>query len=165
VQQLSQVKKQLDEETQHLTNSYAQLRSAQSKFRDCIASIVAGVADSVADKPLLVPLTSSLYVPGTLASTDTVLVDVGTGFYVEKTTEQARKFYEAKTQELGRNVKDLEAIVNGKNQNLSMIEEGMLCFGLSRLYAHPIADTPLPVLRQKLLAQNQAPASSASASS
>lgn len=30
------------------------------------------------------PLTTSLYVPGKLASTQTVLVDVGTGFYVEK---------------------------------------------------------------------------------
>ena len=34
--------------------------------------------------PILVPLTTSLYVPGTLASKDTVIVDVGTGFYVEK---------------------------------------------------------------------------------
>ncbi len=34
--------------------------------------------------PILVPLTPSLYVPGKLASTDTVLVDIGTGFYVEK---------------------------------------------------------------------------------
>lgn len=44
-----------------------------------------GVIDSVGiDKPILVPLTSSLYVPGTLADTDNVIVDVGTGFYVEK---------------------------------------------------------------------------------
>ena len=35
-------------------------------------------------KPILVPLTASLYVPGTLADTDNVIVDVGTGFYVEK---------------------------------------------------------------------------------
>ena len=35
-------------------------------------------------KDILVPLTTSLYVPGKLASTDTVLVDVGTGFYIEK---------------------------------------------------------------------------------
>ncbi len=37
-----------------------------------------------AEKPILVPLTPSLYVPGKLASTETVLVDIGTGFYVEK---------------------------------------------------------------------------------
>jgi prefoldin subunit 5 len=35
-------------------------------------------------KPILVPLTTSLYVPGTLADPDNVIIDVGTGFYVEK---------------------------------------------------------------------------------
>ena len=30
------------------------------------------------------PLTTSLYVPGTLADREKVIVDVGTGFYVEK---------------------------------------------------------------------------------
>lgn len=39
---------------------------------------------SLLDKPILVPLTTSLYVPGTLAETNNVIVDVGTGFYVEK---------------------------------------------------------------------------------
>jgi hypothetical protein len=31
----------------------------------------------------MIPLTSSLYVSGTLDSTDKVLVDIGTGYYVE----------------------------------------------------------------------------------
>jgi len=35
-------------------------------------------------KPILVPLTTSLYVPGTLADSENVIVDIGTGFYVEK---------------------------------------------------------------------------------
>ena len=33
---------------------------------------------------ILVPLTSSLYVKGRLADRENVIVDVGTGFYVEK---------------------------------------------------------------------------------
>ena len=37
-----------------------------------------------AGKAILVPLTTSLYVPGTLADTDGVIVDVGTGFFVER---------------------------------------------------------------------------------
>jgi prefoldin alpha subunit len=101
-QQLSQVKKQLDDELEHLSNSFSQLRAAQAKFRDCLKAIAGGVnskvdselhlllvvravIDSIAlEKPILVPLTSSLYVPGTLADSDNVIVDVGTGFYVEK---------------------------------------------------------------------------------
>lgn len=33
---------------------------------------------------MLVPLTSSLYVPGKIVDCDKVMVDVGTGYYVEK---------------------------------------------------------------------------------
>jgi prefoldin alpha subunit len=40
----------------------------------------------------MVPLTSSLYVPGHLSNISTVLVDVGTGFYVEKQIPDARIF-------------------------------------------------------------------------
>ena len=126
------MKKQLDDEVQHLTSSYSSLRSAQNKFKDCINSIRNGITAPA--KPLLVPLTTSLYVPGTLADTEHVLVDVGTGFYVEKTIAEAVKFYEGKVEELGKNVKDLESIVNGKAQNLRVVEE---------------------VLRQKMLAQHQ----------
>jgi prefoldin subunit 5 len=36
------------------------------------------------EKQILVPLTTSLYVPGVLADTENVIVDAGTGFYVEK---------------------------------------------------------------------------------
>lgn len=43
---------------------------------------------STTGTPILVPLTPSLYVPGQLASTDVVLVDVGTGFYVEKVCQR-----------------------------------------------------------------------------
>lgn len=32
---------------------------------------------------MLVPLTASLYVPGTLDDSDKVLVDVGTGYFIE----------------------------------------------------------------------------------
>lgn len=152
VQQLSQVKKQFDDEVQHLTNSYQNLRVAQQKFKDCVVSVKDGVAGSAqgafwqqfsgpqlssnnhADKTLLVPLTSSLYVPGKLASTSHVMVDVGTGFYVEKTTDDAITFYNGKIEELTGNIKELENVVNGKANNLRMIEE---------------------VLRQKMLLQQQ----------
>lgn len=46
--------------------------------------IKAKVAIQTGSKSVLVPLTNSLYVSGELTSTDTVLVDVGTGFMIEK---------------------------------------------------------------------------------
>lgn len=151
-----------------MNNSYQNLKHAQQKFRDCITNIRNGVAASVKgaslreahmliqkilyseqllilrwlDKPILVPLTSSLYVPGRLADTEHVLVDVGTGFFVEKSTADAETFYNGKIEELGKNIKDLENIVNGKSNNLRMVEE---------------------VLKQKILASQQAGQASSSA--
>lgn len=84
VANLSAVKKQLDEELAHLTDSFQKLRAAQSKFRECVKAVRSGVNAEMAGKTILIPLTQSLYVPGTMEDTDKVLVDVGTGYYVEK---------------------------------------------------------------------------------
>jgi prefoldin alpha subunit len=120
---LQELKTQLDRELEHLTTSFQSLRTAQSKFRDCVASIAKGVSADTADKPLLVPLTSSLYVPGRLTSSTHVLVDVGTGFFVEKNTTDATDFYNRKVKDLGDSLKDLEQVINGKANNVRMVEE------------------------------------------
>jgi len=122
-QQLSSVKKQLDEELEHLTSSFSQLRAAQAKFRECLKSIAEGVSSTINNKSILVPLTTSLYVPGTLADAKNVIVDIGTGYYVEMSTEDASKFYNGKVEELGANLKDLESIVQGKSNNLRVVED------------------------------------------
>jgi prefoldin alpha subunit len=90
--QLQDVGKQLEQELQHLTASYGQLKAAQAKFRTCIESVNA-IKPENADKEILVPLTGSLYVPGTIADTQRVIVDIGTGYYVEKvsTSEEGPK--------------------------------------------------------------------------
>jgi prefoldin alpha subunit len=74
---------------EHLTTSHSKLRAAQAKFRDCVRSINDGVTGSEKKgtdgrNEILVPLTSSLYVKGRLTDREKVLVDVGTGFYIEK---------------------------------------------------------------------------------
>lgn len=47
---------------------------------------------SDAGKTMLVPLTSSMYVRGTLDTTEQVLVDIGTGYLAEKSLEEAVEF-------------------------------------------------------------------------
>ncbi|KAJ9164557.1 Class II aaRS and biotin synthetase [Coniochaeta hoffmannii] len=139
-QQLSQVKKQLDEEVEHLTNSFTQLHAAQQKFKECLRCVKAQTPATGEKKDILVPLTNSLYVKGKLADPDRVIVDVGTGFYVEKDTKSAAEFYDDKVKQLASNITDLEAIVQQKTNNLRVVEE---------------------VLRQKVLASPQAQAQKA----
>ncbi|RFU76769.1 prolyl-trna synthetase 1 [Trichoderma arundinaceum] len=45
-QQLAQVKKQLEEELEHLTTSFAQLHGAQNKFKECLRCVQSRAADS-----------------------------------------------------------------------------------------------------------------------
>ncbi|RPB25743.1 Prefoldin alpha subunit [Terfezia boudieri ATCC MYA-4762] len=122
-QNLSSVKQQLDEELQHLTDSFAKLRTAQSKFQECIKTIQTGVSPDVEGKTILIPLTSSLYVPGSLTSVDTVIVDIGTGYYIEKSTTDAQAFYKNKVDSIQQNIIDLEKIITQKSQNVRIVEE------------------------------------------
>ncbi|KAF8994845.1 hypothetical protein BDZ89DRAFT_972043, partial [Hymenopellis radicata] len=87
--QLADVKKQLDEELTHLTSSFAQLKAAQAKFKSCIDSVrqLRGAGQS---NPVLVPLRNSLYVPRKITDADSVIVDVGTGYYATNRHSQDR---------------------------------------------------------------------------
>jgi hypothetical protein len=48
-----------------------------------LVSLGEPLTDAV-EKPILVPLTNSLYVPGKLLDAENLLVDVGTGYFVKK---------------------------------------------------------------------------------
>ena len=52
-----------------------------------------------------------------------MLVDVGTGFFVEKDIASAKDFYERKVKDLGDSLKDFEGVVQGKAQNVRVVEE------------------------------------------
>ena len=52
-----------------------------------------------------------------------MLVDVGTCFFVEKDIASAKDFYERKVKDLGDSLKDLEGVVQGKAQNVRVVEE------------------------------------------
>ena len=58
VDNLAAVKKQLDDELVHLTQSHAKLRQAQTRFRECIGSVKQGVNESVAGIPAPPPAAS-----------------------------------------------------------------------------------------------------------
>ncbi|SCZ93700.1 BZ3501_MvSof-1269-A2-R1_Chr1-1g00813 [Microbotryum saponariae] len=83
LEQLHQVRQQLDQELQHLTNAFQELRLAQVKFAAALESLDS-LKKANQDKNILIPLTSSLYVPGKIKDPEHVLVDIGTGYYVEK---------------------------------------------------------------------------------
>ncbi|OBZ73373.1 Prefoldin subunit 5 [Grifola frondosa] len=120
IPQLADVRRQLEEELSHLSNSYTQLRQAQAKFKACIEN-VGQVKSENKDKTILVPLTNSLYVPGKLCDVDHVIVDVGTGYYVKKSRAQALKHYEAKVDYIRTNLEALQETIQKKQDNMNYL--------------------------------------------
>ncbi|KAM0274255.1 hypothetical protein ACHAQH_008037 [Verticillium albo-atrum] len=123
VQQLGQVKKQIEEELEHLTQSFAQLHGVQGKFKECQRIVKTRPGSTEGERSVLVPLTNSLYVRGELSDPSRVIVDVGTGFYVEKDNDAAELFYDTKVQQLAQNIQDLENIVQRKTANVRSVED------------------------------------------
>lgn len=132
LQQLADVRKQLEQELQHLTASYGQLKAAQARFRTCIESI-GNIKPEASNNEILVPLTASLYVPGKLADTKKVLVDVGTGYYVEKSTQDAQTMYEGRVAYVAKSLEQLQETITRKEDNMRVVRDVMMVVGCRSL--------------------------------
>ncbi|XP_058869140.1 prefoldin subunit 5 isoform X2 [Acipenser ruthenus] len=101
-------------ETEFLTSSIAQLKVVQTKYveaKDCMNVL----KTENKGKELLVPLTSSMYVPGTLSDVEHVLVDVGTGYYVEKNVEDTKEFFKRKIDFLTKQIEKIQPALQEKH--------------------------------------------------
>jgi prefoldin alpha subunit len=103
----------LDDEVEHLTASFSQLREAQLKFKECFDSVTSGLSADHATG-ILIPLTNSLYCRGEYLPQARVLIDVGTGYFVDKDRASAQSFYEGKVKALDASLRDLEGILQQK---------------------------------------------------
>eukprot|EP00741_Cyanophora_paradoxa_P004152 tig00000769_g4033.t1 len=120
IEQLSMLKRQLEEEIETLTNSFTQLKGAQNRFVESKLSLNS-ISAKTAGQPILVPLTGSLYTPGVLGSNEKVLIDIGTGYYVEKPVKEAQDFMERKISFLKDNLEKLQEPILQKRKNLEAV--------------------------------------------
>nr|ACM08735.1 Prefoldin subunit 5 [Salmo salar] len=111
--QLEGLKTQLEQETEFLTSSIGQLKVVQTKYVEAKDSLSV-LNKSNAGKELLVPLTSSMYVPGTLNDVEHVLVDVGTGYYVEKNVNDTKEFFKRKIDFLAKQIEKIQPALQEK---------------------------------------------------
>ncbi|NP_001088120.1 prefoldin subunit 5 S homeolog [Xenopus laevis] len=122
--QLEGLKSQLDQEVEFLSSSIAQLKVVQTKYveaKECLSVL----NKSNEGKQLLVPLTSSMYVPGTLNDVSTIMIDVGTGYYVEKTVEDAKDFFKRKVEFLTKQIEKIQPALQEKHAMKQAVIEMM----------------------------------------
>ncbi|WRX14029.1 Prefoldin alpha-like - like 1 [Theobroma cacao] len=95
LEQLKAVKEQADVDVNLLQDSLNNIRTATARLEIASTSLH-DLSLRPQGKKMLVPLTASLYVPGTLDDADKVLVDIGTGYFVEKTMAEGKDYCERK---------------------------------------------------------------------
>jgi len=122
--QLEGLKSQLDNEIEFLTSSIGQLKVVQTKYVEAKDNLNVLVKANEG-KEVLVPLTSSMYVPGTLNDVDHVLVDVGTGYYVEKNVEESKKFFKRKIDFLTKQIEKIQPPLQEKHAMRQAVMEVM----------------------------------------
>ncbi|CAH2224755.1 prefoldin subunit 5 [Pelobates cultripes] len=124
LQQLEGLKSQLDQEVEFLSSSIAQLKVVQTKYveaKECLNVL----NKNNEGKAILVPLTNSMYVPGTLNDVAKVLIDVGTGYYVEKTVNDAKDFFKRKIDFLTKQIEKIQPALQEKHSMKQAVIEMM----------------------------------------
>lgn len=117
-QQLSIVKEQLEEEIEGLTTSFSNLRHAVTKYKASRSAL-----ENIDAREILVPLTSSLYIPGRIVNPNNFMVEIGTGYYIEKNKEQSIDFCERKMRMLMENIDKISKFINQKKRYLDVVVE------------------------------------------
>jgi prefoldin alpha subunit len=95
IEQLNFIKTQHEEDIIELNKQLEVLMGAKNRYLTAKATITE-VGAAPEGNSMLVPLTSSLYVPGTITDKEKLLVELGTGYFAEKTIPEAKELIERK---------------------------------------------------------------------
>ncbi len=120
IEQLNQLKVQHENEIRELQGQLETLHGAKNRFIGARLTLDE-MKKMPETTPLLVPLNGSLYVPGTIASSDRVIVELGTGYFCEKNVPDAKDLIDRKMILVDKSIESIESIGNKKRKNLEQI--------------------------------------------
>ena len=120
-QQLENLGKAIQEELQQLSQSYNQLQLGVRKFQES-SEVLNYLKEYGSDKEVMVPLTSSLYVPGVMEDTNAVLVEVGASYFIEQTNQNAQEYCQRKKEMLAGNAKKVNEILSIKKIQMQKVQ-------------------------------------------
>ena len=102
IDQLNYVGQQIEKDIKHYSQYYSSLRAVNNKYLDNKEYIKQ--LKEYKDKEILVPMTSSLYIPGKCADVKKLTIEIGANFFVETTIEKAEKFCDRKLEFIKKNM-------------------------------------------------------------
>ncbi|VDP11382.1 unnamed protein product [Soboliphyme baturini] len=123
---LTSIQKQVDTELEFFIESVQQLKEVQQKFSISYESLNT-INPKNKGKELLIPLTSSMYVPAVLSDVSSVVINIGTGYYAEMSVDKAQSYFKRKVADMNVQIEKIQGIITEKRK-LKSVEDSS--FGL-----------------------------------
>ena len=124
IEQLNYVGQQIEKEIKNYSQYYSSLRAVNNKYLDN-KEYIKQLKD-YKDKEILVPMTSSLYIPGKCADVKKLTIEIGANFFVETTIEKADKFCDRKIETLKKNMDEIDWLIQNKNVQLNAVNQHLI---------------------------------------
>lgn len=124
LEQLTAVGKQLEQEINSYSSYYTSLKVALAKFSDNKEYIKD--LGNCGEKEILVPITSSLYIPGRCSDIKNVMIEVGANYFVGTNIEKADSFCDRKVKIIRESMDKIDGIIKTKNDQLNAINHNII---------------------------------------
>ena len=124
LEQLNQLKTSEESRLQVITNHYATLRASSARFQ-ASKDALSAINPSSEGKDIMSPLTESLYVPGMIKEPSKVMVELGTGYYAEKSVKDAIAFLDRKNKLVSANSDNIMEVITVTRRNIESITVAM----------------------------------------
>merc|ERR1712046_59675 len=116
LEQLHQVNKQLEQEVKQFRMQMSTMSGIIDKIDEAKEALDA-ITPANQGKSMMVPLTKSLYCPGRLTSSNKVLIEIGTGYYVRKDKDKAVEFFDRKLELVPSQLEFIKRLEQEKQKN------------------------------------------------
>lgn len=101
-------------------DSLQTLKVAKTKF-DGSKEALEQIDDKWTDKEILVPLTGSMYVKGVVNNIDKFIIDIGTGYYVEKDITTSKDYFKRKVDYVQEQMDKIDMLGRQKSKVLNAV--------------------------------------------
>lgn len=120
LEQLNNLKTQHENDINELSQQQLSLQEAKNRYQTARVTLDDMNKTPVGHK-MLVPLSQSLYVQGAVANSDKVIVELGTGYFCEKTIPAAKDLIDRKIALVAKSMETLDNMSIVKRRNLEQI--------------------------------------------
>ena len=122
--QLNYLGNEIKKEISNYSSYYSSYKIALNKYYDNKEYIKD--LRNYENKEILVPMTSSLYIPGKCIDVKRLTIEIGGNFFVETTIDKADKFCDRKIETLKKNMDEIDWLIQNKNVQLNAVNQHLI---------------------------------------